>query len=55
MVNGTQIKFGKRYEDDLRFIFDQWPKLHFGLNALSSANSAMATLGLKDMGKFLQT
>ena len=35
MVNGTQIKFGKRYEDDLRFIFDQWPKLHFGLDALS--------------------
>ena len=28
--------FGKRYEDDLRIIFDQWPKLHLGLDALSN-------------------
>ena len=32
MVNGTLLNFGKRYEDDLRFIFDQWPKLHLGLH-----------------------
>ena len=34
MVNGTLLNFGKRYEDDLRVIFDQWPKLHLGLDAL---------------------
>ena len=36
MVNGTLLNFGKRYEGDLRFIFDQWPKLHLGLDALSN-------------------
>ena len=36
MVNGTLLNFGKRYKDDLRVIFDQWPKLHLGLNALSN-------------------
>ena len=36
MVNGTLLKFGKRYEDNLRVIFDQWPKLHLGLDALSN-------------------
>ena len=36
MVNGTLLNFGKRYEDDLRVIFDQWPKLHLGLDALSN-------------------
>ena len=35
MVNGTLLNFGKRYEDDLRVIFDQWQKLHFGLDVLS--------------------
>ena len=34
MVNGTLLNFGKRYEDNLRVIFDQWPKLHLGLDAL---------------------
>ena len=34
MVNGTLLKFSKIYEDDLRVIFDQWPKLHLGLDAL---------------------
>jgi hypothetical protein len=34
MVNGTLLNFGKRYKDDLRVIFDQWPKLHLGLDAL---------------------
>ena len=36
MVNGTLLNFGKRYEDDLRVIFDQWSKLPLGLDALSS-------------------
>ena len=35
MVNGTLLNFGKRYKDDLR-VFDQWPKLHLGLDALSN-------------------
>ena len=30
------LNFGKRYEDNLRVIFDQWPKLHLGLDALSN-------------------
>jgi hypothetical protein len=36
MVNGTLLNFGKRYEDDLRVIFDQWQKFHLGLYALSN-------------------
>ena len=37
MVNGTlMLNFGKRYGDDLRVIFYQWPKLHLGLDALSN-------------------
>ena len=36
VVNGTLLNFGKRYEDDLRVIFDQWPKLDLGLGALSN-------------------
>ena len=36
MVNGTLLNFCKRYEDDLRVIFDHWPKLHLGLDALSN-------------------
>ena len=36
MVNGTLLNFGKKYKDDLRVIFDQWPKLHLGLDALSN-------------------
>ena len=36
MVNGTLLNFGKRYENDLRVIFDQWPNLHLGLDALSN-------------------
>ena len=34
MVNGTLLNFGKRYEDNLRVIFEKWPKLHLGLDAL---------------------
>ena len=36
MVIGTLLNFVKRYEDDLRVIFDQWPKLHLGLDAISN-------------------
>ena len=36
IVNDSLLNFGKRYEDDLRVIFDQWPKLHLGLDALSN-------------------
>ena len=36
MVNGTLLNFGKRYEDGLRVISDQWLKLHLGLDALSN-------------------
>ena len=32
MVNGTLLNFGKRYNDNLNVIFDQWPKLHLGLD-----------------------
>ena len=34
MVNGTLLNFSKIYEDNLRIIFDQRPKLHLGLDAL---------------------
>ena len=30
------LNFGKRYEDDIRVIFDQLKKLHLGLDALSN-------------------
>ena len=36
IINGTLLNFGKRYEDNLWDIFDQWPKLHLGLDALSN-------------------
>ena len=36
VVNGTLLNFSKRYEVDLRVIFDQWQKLHLGLDALSN-------------------
>ena len=36
MVNGTLLNFGKRYKYNLRVIFDHWPKLHLGLDALSN-------------------
>ena len=39
IINGTLLNFGKRYEDDLRVIFDQWPKMHLGLDALSNQKS----------------
>ena len=36
MVNDSLLNIGKRYKDDLRVIFDQWPKLHLGLDALTN-------------------
>ena len=37
VVNGTLLNFAKRYEDNfLRVIFDQRPKLHLCLDALSN-------------------
>ena len=36
MVNGTLLNFGKRYDDNLRVIFDQRLKLYLGLDALSN-------------------
>ena len=37
MINGTLLNFGKRYEDELRVIFDQRPNLHLiGLDALNN-------------------
>ena len=35
-INGTLLNFGKRYKDDLRVIFEQWSKLHIGLDALNN-------------------
>ena len=36
IISGTLLNFGKRYEDNLRVIFDQWTKLHLDLDALSN-------------------
>ena len=36
MVNYNVLNFGKRYDDNLRVIFDQWPRLQLGLDALSN-------------------
>jgi hypothetical protein len=36
MVNGALLNFGKRYDDNLSIILDQWLKLHLGLDALSN-------------------
>ena len=36
MVNHTLLNSGKRYKDDFMVIFDLWPKLHLGLDALSN-------------------
>ena len=35
-VKGTLLNFGKRYKHNLRDIFDQWLKLHLGLDAQSN-------------------
>ena len=43
MVNGTLLNFGKRYEDGLRVIFDQWLKLHLDLDLLSNKKISSGT------------
>ena len=48
MVNGTLLNFSKTYKDAFqkRVIFEQWPKLHLGLDALSNQKI------LKDVDKY---
>ena len=37
MVNSTLLNFDKIYEDKFKgHFFDQWPKLHLGLDELSN-------------------
>ena len=36
MVNGALLNFGKIYEDTLRVIVDQRPKMHLGLDTLGN-------------------
>ena len=36
MVHGILLNFDKRYKDNIRVIFDHWPKLHLGLDSLSN-------------------
>ena len=43
MVNGTLLNFGKKYEDPLRVIFDQWLKLHLDLDSLSNQKCLKGT------------
>ena len=43
MVYGM-LNFGKRYKDDFRVIFDQWQKLHLGLDALSNQKILKGTV-----------
>ena len=54
MVNGTLLNFGERYKDDLSVIFDQWPKLHLGLDALNNQkilNGVNTVAYLPELGK----
>ena len=60
MVNDTLLNFGKRYQDDLRVIFDQWPKLHLGLdaknnqkilNGIYSIGNIRAIIHIEPLGK----
>ena len=54
MLNGTVLNFGKRCEDDFypltkitlkRVIFDQWPKVHLGLDVhLSKESSTVSNI-----------
>ena len=43
MVNGTLLNFGKRYEDNLRVIFDQCTKVRF-VSFLSGEFTTMAVI-----------
>ena len=51
MVNGTLLNFGKRYKG---VIFDQWPKLHFGLDALSNQKILNGIYYIRPFSKFVQ-
>ncbi len=48
MVNGTLLNFGKTYvrRQLKRVIFDQWPKLHLGLDALSKILKGISFQGV---------
>ena len=35
VIHGCSLNLSKRYKDELRVIFNQSPKLHIGLDALS--------------------
>ena len=50
MVNGTVLNFGKRYKDDLRVIFDHWPKLHLGLDELSKEKKSSKVSNIESIG-----
>jgi hypothetical protein len=57
MVNGTLLNFDMRYEGDLRVIFDQWQKLHLGLDSLSNQKILKCIycvcVYIRDVQKFL--
>ena len=55
MGNGTQLNIGKGYEGDLWVIFDQWPKLHLGLNAQSNQKNLKWYLLLNFFLEFSQS
>ncbi len=52
MVNVTLLNFGKRYDDYLRVIFDQWLKLHLGLDALSHQKILKGISYTYSLGKY---
>ena len=54
MVNGTLLNFGKRYEDNLRVIFDQWPKLHLCLDALSNQKTLNGIYSIDTIWHFVK-
>ena len=54
IVNGTLLNFGKRYEDNLMVIFDQWPKLHLGLDALSNQKILNGKLVIRGLFNFIK-
>ena len=51
MVNGTLLNFGKKYE---RVIFDQWPKLHLCLDALSNQKTLNGIYSIDTIWHFVK-
>ena len=49
MVNDSLLNFGKRYKDDLRVIFDQWTKLHLGLDAIKNFERCLIFIYLMNL------